>query len=50
MNEAKDMQIDLRKRLTERPSKELTLTVAREALADTEVLKELKKKKLVPVL
>lgn len=41
MNGAKDMQIDLRKRLTERPSKELTLTVAREALADTEVLKEL---------
>ena len=41
MNGAKDMQINLRKRLTGRPSKELTLTVAREALADTEVLKEL---------
>lgn len=35
------MQMDLRTRLTGRLSKELTLTVAKEALGDTEVLKAL---------
>lgn len=41
MNGARDIPMDLRTRLTGRPSKELTLTVAREALADAEVLKAL---------
>lgn len=41
MNGPRDMQMDLRTRLTGRPSKEQTLTLAREALADAEVLKAL---------
>lgn len=41
MSGARDMQMDLYTRLTGRLSKEQTLTVAREALADAEVLEAL---------